>query len=268
MKKLSLFIFSMLALAAVQAQTVDEVIERFLQAHGGKERLNSITSLQVQSSLNLEQMGITITINNIKEKNKLFRIQSSSPMGGEESYTIITDTVGYSYMPAMNSPMGSTEASLTKFSPEELANQAYQKDCAGYFGQLVDYATKGSTAELTGTEKVNDTECDKVKLKLKSGQEMVFYIAQNNGQVKRLQVPGAVALELMGMSNAMKAFGGASRMGDRKIAIDYEKYKIFDGFPFPTKQSIQLGPMQLVIENTSIKVNQPVDAKWYVVKGA
>lgn len=266
MKKIALFTFSILSLLAVKAQTADDIINKFIEAHGGKERLNAITSLQVQSTLNLEQMGMSINITNIKEKNKLFRIQSSSPMSSEESFTVITDTAGYSFTPAMQSPMGSMDATLTKFTKDELKQQAYQKDCAGYFSQLVDYAVKGTTATLAGSEKINGTECDKVKLKLVTGQEMVYYIAQTNGQVKRVQVAAPVAMEMMGLSAMMKSFGGGSRGGDRKIDIDYDKYKIFDGFPFPTKQTIQLGPMSAVVDNVSFKVSQAIDAKWYNAK--
>jgi hypothetical protein len=189
-------------------------------------------------------------------------------MASEDSYTCITDTAGYSYTPAINSPMGSIDAALTKFTAEELAEQQYQTDCSGFFAQLVDYAEKGSTATFTGTEKVADIVCDKVKLKTKSGQEMVYFISQLNGQVRRVQVSAPVAMEMMGLSSMMKAFGGggAGRMGDRKLDIDYEKYKLFDGFPFPTRQSISLGPMQVVIENSGFKVNQTIDPKWYKVK--
>jgi hypothetical protein len=162
--------------------------------------------------------------------------------------------------------MGSMDASLTKFTAEELAAMAYQKDCEGYFAQLVNYEAKGSKAALAGTDKVNGTDCDKVKLTLKTGQEMTFYISKLNGQVRRLQVSAPIAFELMGVSAMMKAFGGASRMGDRKIDIDYEKYKIFEGILFPTRQSIQLGPMTLAVENTSFKINQPIDPKWYKIK--
>jgi hypothetical protein len=264
MKKTAFFLFSLIALLSVKAQTADEVINKFIEANGGKERLNAISSIQVQSSLTLQQLGMNISITTIKEKNKLFRIQSSSPMGDGESYTVINDTAGFFYMPAMNSPMGSTEASFTRFTTEEFTNQAYQKDCAGYFAQLIDYATKGSTTTLDGTDKVNDVECDKVKLKLKTGQEMTYYIAKTNGQVKRLKLSMAAAMEMMGLTGMLKMMG--SSRGERKIDMDFEKYKIFDGFPFPTKQTIQLGLGPVVVENTSFKVSQPVDAKWYKVQ--
>ena len=268
MKKSLFFIFTICSFVVAKSQTADSVINRFIEANGGKERLNSINTLQLQSVLNMEQMGMSINITSVKQKNKLFRIQSSNPMASEDSYTCITDTAGYSYTPAINSPMGSIDAALTKFTAEELAEQQYQTDCSGFFAQLVDYAEKGCTATFTGTEKVADIVCDKVKLKTKFGQEMVYFISQLNGQVRRVQVSGPVAMEMMGLSSMMKAFGGggAGRMGDRKLDIDYEKYKLFDGFPFPTRQSISLGPMQVVIENSGFKVNQTIDPKWYKVK--
>jgi hypothetical protein len=266
MKKFLFFIFTICSFTFVQSQSADSVINRFIEANGGKERLNSINTLQVQSVMNLEQMGMSMNITSIKQKNKLFRIQSSSPMANEDSYTLITDTAGYNYTPAINSPMGSIDASLTKFSNEDLASQQHQTDCSGFFAQLVDYSTKGSTATFEGSEKVSDILCDKVKLKTKSGQEMIYFISQLNGQVRRLQVSAPVAMEMMGLSGMMKAFGGGGRMGDRKLDIDYEKYKLFNGFPFPTRQSISLGPMQVVIENSGFKVNQTIDPKWYKVK--
>jgi hypothetical protein len=268
MKKLFLSLLSLVVINLTQAQTVEEVINNFIEANGGKERLNSINSIQIKSTLVLEQMGMNITIITVREKDKLFRIQTSSPMGGNDSYTVINDTAGYRYVPAMNGPMGSVEESLTPLSKEEFVKQAYQKDCAGYFAQLVDYAAKGSTAVLDGKEKVNDVECDKVKLTLKTGQEMTFYISQANSQVKRVKLNASIAMEMMGMSGMMRGFGGGGnrQREDRKIEIDYEKYKIFDGYPFPTKQKIQLGPFAVLVENNSFEINKPIAPVWYKVQ--
>lgn len=265
MKKLSVLIFSLLTISMSNAQTVEEVITKFIEGNGGKEKLTTINTLQVESVLNLEQMGLTVNITNIKESKKLFRIQSSSSMSEGSSFTVLTDTAGYTYTPAINSPMGSMEAALTKLTAEEMTNMAYQKDCEGYFAQLVDYEAKGSKAVLAGKDKVNSVSCDKVKLTLKTGQEMVYYISEANGQVKRVQVAAPIAMEMMGMSGMMRGMGG-NRMRDRKIDIDYEKYKLFDGIPFPTKQSIQLGPMTLVVENTNFTINKPIEAKWYLAQ--
>jgi hypothetical protein len=273
MKKLFFFFTTVLSFSLLhaQTQTADDVINRFTDANGGKDRLAAITTLQVQSSLSFGPMAAPVTI--IKEKDKLFRIQSGSPMGGGDSFTILTDTAGYAYTPSMPGMPGSgfngMDATLIKFTPEELAAQQYQKDCAGYFAALVDYAAKGSTAELVpGTEKVNGVDCDKVKLKLKSGQELLFFIATGSGQVRRMRVTALTAFEMLGMSGILKMMGGgrASSSADRKVDIDFDKYKIFDGFPFPTKQNITLGAMDIEIENTSFKVNQVIDPKWYAIK--
>ncbi len=257
----------LLAVVAVSAQTLDEVVTKFTDGNGGKERLVAINSIQVESTMSLAMMGMQSNTKIIREKNKLFRIQTSGGMSTEETFTVITDTAGYTYTPAIPGfgGFGGMEAAFTKMTAEELAQQEYQKDCAGFFGPLVDYAAKGHKAELLKDEKVNDVDCYQVKLTLKSGQEMHYFIAKNSGQIKRVQLPASVALAAMGMGSAMKMFGGGRNV-DRKIDVDYEKYKIFDGFPFPTKQSIKLGSMSIDIENTVFKVNQPIDAKWYQAK--
>ncbi|MBX2931459.1 MAG: hypothetical protein KF781_05885 [Chitinophagaceae bacterium] len=291
MKKLFIAIFLFIGFTSfLQAQTVEEVINSFVEANGGIEKLTSIKSLQIESVMNLEQMGSSATVTFIREKDKLFRVQSTNPMGGnEESYTIITDTVGYTYVPAFNSPMGSMEASLTKFTPEELAAAAYQKDCEGFFAPLVNYAIKGHTPTLEKSEKVNGVDCYKVDLKLKTGQELTYFISKANYQVRRVQTSVPIAFEMMGMSAMNRAFrGGGGRerrnennneerggerpnrnqreRGNRKIDIDYEKYKLFNGIPFPTKQTVQLGMMQLALENTHFKINEPINPKWYLVQ--
>lgn len=283
MKKIFFALCLFFALPNVQAQTVDDVINHFIEANGGLEKLSSITSLQIESEMNLEQMGTTVSIKSFKEKNKLFRMQSSSPMSEGESFTVVTDTAGYTFVPAMNSPMGSTEASLTKFTEEEFKAANYQKDCEGFFAPLVNYKEKGYAATLDGTEKVNGVECDKVILKLNTGQEMTYYISKANAQVRRLSVAAPIALDMMGMSAMRRGFGGGGgerrrpdgegkngerRRGnsERKIDIDYEKYKLFNGIPFPTRQTLQLGMMQLQLDNLSIKINEPINKRWYLVQ--
>jgi hypothetical protein len=276
MKKLFIAFLLLLSANILSAQTINEVIESFMIANGGKEKLTSIKSIQIESVMNMERMGTSATVKFFREKDKLFRVQSSNPMGGdEESFTLITDTAAYTYVPAFNTPMGSMEASLTKFTPEEFAAVNFQKDCDGFFAPLVNYEAKGHTAVLEGDEKVNGVECYKINLKLATGQSITYFISKANYQVRRLQATAPIVLELMGMSAMNRAFRGnrndetkreRSQRENRKIDIDYEKYKLFNGIPFPTKQTVQLGMMQLELENTSFKINEPINAKWYLVK--
>ena len=266
MKK-ALYLLALLFSGIVtQAQTVEEVVNRFIEASGGLERLKAINSIQIESTLNMAQFGTQPEIHVIRVKDRFFRIQSGSPMGGDDSYTLINDTVGYVFTPAMRGPGGGMEASLTKMTQEEVAAQAYQKDSHGYFGPLVDYAAKGHTAVLSGKQKIGDYECDKVTLTLKTGQEFTYFIAPN-GQIKRVQMPALVALESMGMSTMAKMFANRKRDADRKIEINYDKYKIFEGYPMPTKQTVSLGMFSIEINHYAFSFNQPVDAKWAKVTG-
>jgi hypothetical protein len=265
MKKVFAVLVSFCFTISLQAQAVDSVINLFVEANGGKEKLNAINTLQMQSTLNLQPMGLSTTVTTVREKNKLFRIQTPVPMGGGDSYTLITDTIGYSYLPPMRMGDNGFEGQKTQITGDNLIKQQYLTDCAGLFAQLVDYTAKGHMAELAGTEKVNGKDCDKIKLKLKTGQELLYFIDKNNGQVKRMQLPIPVALEIVGMGGMMSMMGGARNYANQKIDIYFSDYRLFGDLPFPSKQKFDLGMMSVEFENTSITINKPIEEKWYKV---
>lgn len=266
-KVLTIFLFIAFATVKLNAQTisVDSVINMFIDANGGLEKLSSINTMQINSTINLEQMGLSINLTTVREKNKLYRIQSTSPMGEGESYTALFDTVGYTYTPAMRGgPMGESEATLAKMSDEEFKMQTYQKDCEGFFSPLVNYKAKGSKAELLGTESVNNNNCYKVKITLSNAQEIIFFISEATGQVRRMNLTARLALQMVGMGGMMRMMGGGNqKSANRKFDVDFEKYKLFAGIPFPTKISVQLGMRSMQMDNTSIQINQPVNPKYY-----
>lgn len=270
MKKIAFIIFCVvLSLQLATAQHVDSVLQKFYDANGGLERLKSITTMQITSVINLEQFGASINLNTLREKNKLYRMQSNSPMSESESYTVLFDTAGYMFTPAMHGPMGDVDAALTKMSEEDFKMQSYQKDCEGFFSPLVDYQQKGSKAELIGNENINGAECSKVKITTANMQEMIFYISNVTGQVKRMQLSARVALQMVGMGSMMRMMGGNrenSKAANRKFDVDFEKYKLFSGIPFPTKISVQMGMRSVVLENTNVLLNQPIAKKWYELK--
>lgn len=270
MKKIAFLIFCTILIFQLSiAQNVDSVLQKFYDANGGLDRLRSISTMQISSAINLEQFGASINLTTIRDKNKLYRMQSSSPMSESESYTVIYDTAGYMFTPAMHGPMGDVDAAMTKLNDEDFKMQAYQKDCEGFFSPLVDYQQKGSKAELVGNENVSGAECSKVKITTINLQEMIFYISNVTGQVKRMQISAKIALQMVGMGSMMRMIGGNrenSKAANRKFDVDFEKYKLFSGIPFPTKISVQMGMRSVVLENTNVVLNQPIAKKWYDLK--
>jgi hypothetical protein len=50
----------------------------------------------------------------------------------------------------------------------------------------------------------------------------------------------------------------------QKMIVQYLEYADVNGIKFPKKQKLQLGAVDIEIENTDIKINETIDTKWYI----
>jgi outer membrane lipoprotein-sorting protein len=244
-----LFTFSFTAVLcgfclAAYAQTADEVINNYTTALGGKEKLASIKSLYMEG-VAVMQNGNEITTRLYKAQDKLYRREITAPFGN--IVMIVTDKQGWSSNPRNS---GNFEA-----MPEEaIKNQQHEMDCAG---PLVDYAAKGHKVELIGKEDVEGSEAVKVKLTLKSGQDINYYFDPKTWYIIRMTRKGG----------AGGGFGGGGRRpggqgGDGELKIDYSNYqKTPDGYIFPMTVSMGMGGSNMTFEK--IEVNKPIDTKLY-----
>lgn len=260
MKKYIAFIPMLLLMFAVQAQTADAVINQYLAAAGGKEKLQAITTLQYVQTINLTTpMGeMQVMMTNIKVQDKLFRMNTSSEMFGT-AFTVVTDTSGWIMMPA-NQFTGS-EAKLEKMEPAQQKSLQPMWNCEGFFPELVNYAAKGYTAELQGETKVNGAVCYKLKLK-KDKDERIYCINKATGLVASMTMKGLAALAASGMGST--GMGRNSGKADKfELTFNYSDYKDVSGVKIPGKMSIdtQMGKVEATIGFVSI--NKPVDPKWY-----
>lgn len=278
MKKLFAGLFLMMLALQLQAQTVEEVLGKYVEAAGGREKLEAIRYLEVLGNVKMGVMGqnIELPLTLVREKGKLFRRQVGGVMGMGDSFTMVTDTSGVIYVPAMRGfggrggggfdgmPQGN-EPTITRMQPAEVTAQQYELDCAGAFGELVNYAAKGHTAELQGTEKVNKLPCYKVKMTLKTGQTVTYFIDVQTSLVKKVEATGDMALNLTGFGPMMKAFG--SRIGkDTKATLLVKEYKEFKGIQYPVKTILSFGPVETEVENLTVNINEGLEEKWYHVK--
>ncbi|MES2004400.1 MAG: hypothetical protein V4450_07755 [Bacteroidota bacterium] len=279
MKKIFAGLFLLLSAITAQSQTVDEILAKYETAAGGREKLEGIKQLEIFSNVKLGVMGqnIELPLTLVREKGKLFRRQVGGIMGMGDSFTMITDTSGYIFIPGMRNfgggergggfggPSPGNEPTINRMKPEEVRAQQYELDCAGAFGELVNYAAKGHTAQLEGTEKVSKVPCYKIKLTLKTGQVVTYYIDQQTSMVKKVEAIGDMALNLTGFGPMMKAYG--SRVSkDTKATMLIKEYKDFKGIQFPSRFVLSFGPVESEVENTTVNINEGLDEKWYHVK--
>ncbi|MBS1627541.1 MAG: hypothetical protein JSR09_06570 [Bacteroidetes bacterium] len=270
MKKITVVVSCILFSFVLKAQTVDEIFAKYDTAVGGITAMNKLITLQYKSVITMKMMGgsFDITVNNYRENNKLYRREVQGMMGMRNSYSLLTDTAGYLYIPPMRGfggpggEMPSAQQSLTKMSDKDLAEQMYQLDCAGPFGHFVNYAAKGHKAELVGSGKVNKEDCYKVKFTLKSGQEMTYYFSKTSGLVLKMDCIGRIALQQFGIGPLMEQMGtNAAKM---KVSILYSDYQdIGNGAKFPMKEMLEVGAAEIGLVNSDFINNVEIDAKYY-----
>jgi hypothetical protein len=134
-------------------------------------------------------------------------------------------------------------------TPEMVTGMQSELDCAG---PLVDYAAKGHKAELIGKEDVEGTECWKIKLTLKSGRDITYFIDPSTYYIIRVATTG-------GGFGGGRGAGGAQG-APRESKIDYSDYKkTDDGYIFAFKTTPVGMGAGLFFEK--IEVNKPVDPK-------
>ncbi|MBL0356982.1 MAG: hypothetical protein IPP72_08890 [Chitinophagaceae bacterium] len=247
MKTLILFSLFILFLVSVQfasAQTVDEIIDKYLAARGGKEKLLSIKTIYMEGSR--EMMGNEVAVKVTKEQGKLSRTEFE--MGGTNGFMLITEKEAWNFFP-MRSPTPS------KMPDDAVAALQTELDIAG---PLVDYVAKGHKAEFIAKETMDDIVCYKIKLTTKSGKVINYWIDISTNLITQSSTKGG------GM------FGGGKKTegeAPADVITMYKDYKAVDGIMFAhnieTKNPSGQGRGSGGTTFDKIELNKPVDAKLY-----
>jgi outer membrane lipoprotein-sorting protein len=157
------------ALAAVlampaAAQTVDEIIAKNIEAHGGLAKLKALKSVRMTGRVAVGQgIEAPLTIEVVRPKS----VRQEFTMQGMTLIQAYDGTTGWQVNPFT----GSTDPQV--MSPDELKEFEDQADIDG---PLMDYKDKGSKVELTGKENVEGADCFKLMVTKKNGDVQYFYI--------------------------------------------------------------------------------------------
>jgi hypothetical protein len=246
MKNILIFGLLVTLLVLVQytkAQSVDDVINKYMEARGGKDKLLSITSITMEGSR--QMMGNEVAVKVTKVQGKLSR--NDFEAGGTNNFLLITDKEGWNYFAMRMQKPEPMPADRVKAMQTEL-------DIAG---PLVDYAKKGYKAELIGKEDVEGTECYKIKMVLDSLRDITYFIDTKSNLLIRSAQKGGM-------------FGGGGRRGggDMEMFTDYSDYKAVDGVMFAHTLTMKssggnAGPGGGGTTFDKIELNKPVDEKMY-----
>ena len=240
MKKLNYLLltaFALLISTSFNAQTVDEIIENYIENTGGAENWQKVKSIKMNMSVN--QMGMDIPI---EQYSSAERTYTKISLQGQEIMQGVFD----------GKTLWSTNFMSMKAEKSNQEDIENVKNALNEFPDpFLNYKEKGYTAELMGTETLEGSDVFKVKLTKKpnlvDGEEVpnvtIYYFDAENF------VPIMTHQEMT--EGPAKGTIMEGKMSD---------YQEVDGLymPFSMTQGIKDQPGQAVIIK-SIEINTVVD---------
>lgn len=227
---LVVFVLGLVFMQFVQAQTADDIINKYIDARGGKDKLKSLTSVYMEGSRQI--MGNEVIVKVTTVQDKLFR--TDFELGATTGFTIVTPTEGWSFIP-MQSPK------VEPIPADRLKGMQGQLDI---LGPLVDYAAKGNKVTLQGKETVDGKEAYKIQVILAGGKEIFYFIDAETDLVIQTRQQSPVR----------------GNNPTQELITNYSDYKSFDGIMFPQTISVPgSGMMGGTTTFEKIVVNKTID---------
>jgi hypothetical protein len=148
---------------ALHAQTVDEIIAKNVQAHGGMEKMKAVQSIRITGKLNVGSFRAGF----MQENKRPDKVREEQIIQGLAAVQAYDGKTGWQVNPFG----GRRDAEL--MSQDDLKGLTIDADIDG---PLVDYKEKGHKAELVGHDSVEGTDCYKIKLSLKNGDVRYYFL--------------------------------------------------------------------------------------------
>lgn len=166
LKKAVLLIVLALMVVPVGAEelTVDQVIEKNIEARGGRDAWESVGSAKIEGKM---VMGGTMEMPMTLFFQRPGKVRMEMEMQGQKIVQAYDGSEGWQIMPLM----GKTEPQ--KMSDDESKMVKRQSD---FEGPLYNYKEKGHTIELMGLEDVEGTDAYKLKITLNTGDVAYSYL--------------------------------------------------------------------------------------------
>ena len=234
--KLSMFaLFLSLLSFTSNAQTADEVINKFVTTTGGAEKWKALKGIKMEMTTNQNGMEIPIEVVQLLGGNMYVKIN----LQGKEMTQMAYDGNTMWNMNFMTMKAEKMDAEAT--SNMKLNNQDFPES-------LLDYKSKGYKAEYIGKETKEGAECHKIKFTkkpimvagVKTDDITFYYFETENGLV--------IASETEVKEGPMKGQKSSSTMSD---------YQEVDGLFFPFSISQFGQPLKV----KKITLNPVVDVK-------
>ncbi len=172
MKTIKCLMIAAIALSGMQvnAQSVDDIIDKNTAAMGGKEKLASLKTVKMTGSMSVQGTDVAMTIT----KSQLTGARMDLEIMGTSNYQVANDKKGSKYMPIMRME------SPQEMEADEYKSFATQMDIQG---PLFNYKEKGNAVELLGKDTLDGIETYKLKVTYANGKTTNFFIDTKTDRV-------------------------------------------------------------------------------------
>lgn len=233
------------------AQTVDEVIAKNIQAHGGLEKLKAVRTIRITGKFSQGSFRAGF----LQENKRPDMVREEAIIQGLSQIQAYDGKIGWQVSPFG----GRKDAEL--LSQDDLKSLQVDADIDG---PLVDYKEKGHKAELVGHDYVEGTDCYKVRLALKNGDVRYYFLdADSFLEIKvenQSNIRGAVQF-------SESYFGDYEEVNGLYFAFAFEGGP--KGSPERTKYTVEKVEVNVPLDDTlfTMPVSKP-EAKSAVLIGA
>ena len=227
----AVFGLALFVLPLADAQTVDEIIAKNIEARGGLENLKAVKTIRMTAKIN--DGGFRATV--LQENQRPNKVREEFIIQGMANVEAYDGKTAWHISPFE----GRKDPSL--LSADDTKHLVEDADIDG---QLVDYRNKDHRAELIGHDSVEGTDCYKIKLTMANGDVHYYYIDADSFLELKIETE--------------RTMRGAVQYGEMLLG-DYEKVNgVYYPFAVDSGQKGVPGRTRMTIEK--VEINAPLDA--------
>jgi zinc protease len=213
------------------AITAQNILEKYLMAIGGKEKIASVNNIELNYTGNFQDGTEIATKISKKVPNKC--LQEVIVRGNVMQKTVIDGIKGVTINNGQESALKDTEL-----------KQAIAKGSIFYEQDPQKYGLK---AVIKGVEKINEVDCNKIEYTIGDAKWIEYFDINSGLKVKSAETRN-------------------SPNGELTTTISYSNYKEINGIKFPSNLIQTLGALKIELNLESVKINKVIDDKLFSIK--
>lgn len=235
----SITAMALLSFAMLSAQTVDEIIAKNIQAHGGMEKLKAVQTIRASG----KYISGSFQAGFVQENKRPGMVREENVIQGTAEVQAYDGKTGWEVSPFQ----GRKDAQL--LSEDDLKSLTEDADIDG---PLVDYKEKGHKAELVSHDSVEGTDCYKIRLTMKNGTVRYYYLDTDSYLELKIDI--------------QRTIRGAVQESEQYFG-DYDQVNgVY--FPFAFESAEKGDPNRTKFTVDKIEINLPLDDKRFAMPAA